>query len=542
MSRSTPSATPATAPLDRQADLSPAEARRADALAEYGTGVSEEIRGDLDGALERYQRALDLDPQNTVLAIRLGQIYTTRRDITNAVSVLESATKANPNNPELSYWLGFVYRSDNQNEKAIAAFQHTLKLNPTNLNALGGLLDMYALKDSAAEAVKLFDRAFHQKVNESSYWTRLGDYYAAVSRQKPSWAQKIDRKRIQECYEKALTLTPNDIDIQMRLADAYADNGEFQRAADSYAGILAKNPNTPRIRERLAANYIRADQKEKAAAVLEEVIKREPLQYGIYNYLGEIYEELGKHEKAISNYQQSLVVNPNQAENYSLITALQLDTKQIDQAMQTLIAWKEKFPTDFRVPYFIGLIQTDRKQYTNAVASFSDAESLAQESTPDVKLSSKFYFSYGAACERAGNCDRAVALFRKCLELDPADHAASNYLGYMWADKGVHLEEALDLIRKAVKLEPDNGAYLDSLGWVLFKLGRNEDALVQLQHAVDLIKDDPTLLGHLADVLLKLGKTGEALTVLQHANGIEPDNKDISEKLQKLKGNQSAVH
>ena len=542
MSRPAASKGPVAGPLDGAADLSPAQTRHAEALAEYATGVSAEFRGEMDDALSRYQRALQLDPQNTALAVRLGQIYATRRDITNAVSVLESSVKANPNNAELSYWLGYIYRSDNQNEKAITAFQETLKLDPTNLNALGGLLDIYALKDSSAEAVKLFDRAFHQKVDVGSYWMRLGDFYTAVSRQKPTWAQKIDRKRIQQCYEKARALTPDDTEVEIRLADTYADNGEFQKAADAYAKLLVQNPDTPRIRERLAANYIRADQKEKAAAALEEIIKREPLQFAIYNYLGEVYEDLGQHEKAISNYQQSLVVNPNQPENYSLITALQLDSKQTDQAVQTLATWKGKFPADFRVPYFTGLIQTDRKQFTDAVASFADAESLAKESGPDVKLSSKFYFSYAAATERAGDYDKAVSLFQKCLQLDPADHAACNYLGYMWADKGVHLQEALDLVQKAVKLDPDNGAYIDSLGWVLFKLGRNEEALVQLRRAVDLIKDDATLCGHLADVLLKVGKTEEALAVLHHASELDPVNKEISEKLQKLKGNQSAVH
>jgi tetratricopeptide (TPR) repeat protein len=87
-----------------------------------------------------------------------------------------------------------------------------------------------------------------------------------------------------------------------------------------------------------------------------------------------------------------LVIKPNQPENYAQIAALQLDSKQVDEALKTLATWKEKFPTDFRVPYFTGLIQTDRKQYAAAVASFEDAETLARESPEDSKLSSKFYF------------------------------------------------------------------------------------------------------------------------------------------------------
>jgi tetratricopeptide (TPR) repeat protein len=337
----------------------------------------------------------------------------------------------------------------------------------------------------------------------------------------------------------------NDSDLELRLADTYADNGAFQKAADAYSRLLARDPEgqlSRVIRERQAANYIRADQKEKAAAALEEIIKHEPLAYTVYNYLGELYGELGKTDKAISNYQQSLAVKPKQPDNYWQITALQLDAKQIDGALETLATWKSNFPTDFRVPYFIGLIQTDRKQFTNAVASFADADTLARESPDQGKLSSRFYFSYGAACERAGDPDKAITLFHKCLQLDPDDHTACNYLGYMLADKGADLDEALTLIQHAVKLDPDNGAYLDSLGWVLFKLGRNDEALVQLRRAAQFLKDDAIVFSHLADVLIKVGKPDEALTVLQHASEMEPGNKEISEKLQKLKSNQSAAH
>jgi tetratricopeptide (TPR) repeat protein len=522
--------------------LTPAEDHKAEALAEYATGYSFEIRSDLDGALEHYTRAVEFDPGNTALAIRIGQIYATKRDVTNAVTVLEAALKANPTDGDVAYWLGFVYRTDSQNGKAAAAFRQAVKSAPSRVDALGGLLEILILQDDSKEAIKLLDHAFHEKIELGSYWSRLGDFYAVVFRQKPSWGQKIDRKRIQQCYEKALGYDPGDMEIEFRLADAYTDSSDYQKSADLYAKLLAANPEAPLIRERLAANYIRADQKEKAVAVLEDIIKRQPLAYAIYNDLGELYGELTNTEKAISNYQQSLVIKPNQPENYAQITALQLDSKQIDEALKTLGTWKQKFPADFRVPYFTGLIQTDHKEYSAAVASFTDAETLARESPDDAKLSSKFYFSYGAACERAGDADKAVKLFRKCLELDPEDDTAANYLGYMWADKGTNLEEALGLIQRAVKLDPNNGAYLDSLGWVLFKLGRYDEALVQMRRAVEYMKDDATVLDHLAEVLLKLGKTDEAVSILRQATKLEPDNKDISGRLQQLKGNQSAAH
>jgi tetratricopeptide (TPR) repeat protein len=337
-------------------------------------------------------------------------------------------------------------------------------------------------------------------------------------------------------------LAPEDTDVVMRVADAYADNGDFTEAAKAYAKLLANQPDAPQIRERLALNYIRANQKEKAAAVLEEIINREPLHFGIYNYLAEVYEDLNQDEKAISNYQQSIVINPNQLLPYLRETLLQLKLKQIDAATKTLNTAKEKFPTAYFIPYYFGLLYSEQKDYGKAIVSFADAEALATTSPDGVKLDGRFYFYYAAACERQGDFDKAVSLFRKCIELDPENDGACNYLGFMWADKGIHLEEALDLIQKAIKLDPDNGAYIDSLGWVLFKLGRTDEALVQLKRAVTITKDDATVFDHLADVLLKLGKTDEALLALRRAKELDPDNKSISEKLQKLNGNQSAAH
>jgi tetratricopeptide (TPR) repeat protein len=289
-------------------------------------------------------------------------------------------------------------------------------------------------------------------------------------------------------------------------------------------------------------NYIYSNQKEKAAAVIEDIIKREPLHFGIYNLLGEIYENLDQDEKALSNYQQSLVVNPNQLLPYVRVVSMQLHFKQYDAAATTLSTFKEKFPATFFVPYCQALMHSEKKEYAQAAVSFADAESLAATSPGEARLDDRFYFYYAAACERSGDFDKAVSLFRKSIQLDPDNHGACNYLGFMWADKGVHLDEALNLIQKAVRLDPDNGAYIDSLGWVLFKLGRDEEALMQLQRAIELVKDDAVVFDHLADVLLKLGKTDEAIAALRRASELDPGNQQITDKLHKLNASQSAAH
>jgi tetratricopeptide (TPR) repeat protein len=107
-----------------------------------------------------------------------------------------------------------------------------------------------------------------------------------------------------------------------------------------------------------------------------------------------------------------------------------------------------------------------------------------------------------------------------------------NYLGYMWADKGVNLDEAQRLITQALEIEPDNGAYLDSLGWVYFKQGKYADALAQLRKAEGKLKEpDPTVFEHLGDVLDKLGQREEAVGYWKKAAELDPKNEELARKL-----------
>jgi tetratricopeptide (TPR) repeat protein len=126
-------------------------------------------------------------------------------------------------------------------------------------------------------------------------------------------------------------------------------------------------------------------------------------------------------------------------------------------------------------------------------------------------------FLLGSAYERTGQRPRAVAEFRRVLEIDPDFHAALNYLGYTYAESGENLEEALSLAGRAVALEPDNGAYVDSLGWTYYQLGRHEQARNFLERAVRLEPADATLQEHLGDVYVALGQKERAREAYRRA-------------------------
>ena len=126
---------------------------------------------------------------------------------------------------------------------------------------------------------------------------------------------------------------------------------------------------------------------------------------------------------------------------------------------------------------------------------------------------------------------------KKAMELNPKNAAALNYLGYTWAEMGIQLDEAEDLITRALKLQPNDGFYIDSLGWVYYQKGEYPRAVEQLERAVEITVDDPTIIEHLADAYEKVGKSDRAVTRYREALKRTKENdqiKRIRDKIQRL--------
>jgi len=142
-------------------------------------------------------------------------------------------------------------------------------------------------------------------------------------------------------------------------------------------------------------------------------------------------------------------------------------------------------------------------------------------------------FSLGAAYERLGRFGDADSVFQTIIAVDSSNAPALNYLGYMYADSGIHLDTSLRLIERAVDLEPENGAYLDSYAWVLYRLGRIDEAEIQIRKAIEhTIQEDPVVYEHFGDILARQGRMPEACDQWGKALELDPENETIKEKLQ----------
>jgi Flp pilus assembly protein TadD len=145
-----------------------------------------------------------------------------------------------------------------------------------------------------------------------------------------------------------------------------------------------------------------------------------------------------------------------------------------------------------------------------------------------------FYFR-GICYERSHQWPKAEADLKKALDLFPEQPHVLNYLGYSWVDQGVHLDEGMDMIKRAVQQRPDDGYIVDSLGWAYFRTGNYPEAVKQLERAIELKPEDPTINDHLGDAYWRIGRTLEAKFQWAHARDLKPDPEDLPKIEAKLK-------
>ena len=248
--------------------------------------------------------------------------------------------------------------------------------------------------------------------------------------------------------------------------------------------------------------------------------------------LADLYESLKKPELAIKAYER-VPANSPLHRNAAIQMATNLDSlDRPDEAEKQLDALIKEHPDDLEAITALGNVQRGRKKFAECANTYSKAVALVPQQE---KANWVLFYFRGICYERAHQWPNAEADLKKALELFPEQPHVLNYLGYSWIDQGVHLDEGMDMIKRAVQQRPDDGYIVDSLGWAYYKLGNYEEAVKQLERAIELKPEDPTINDHLGDAYWRVGRTLEARFQWAHARDLKPDPEDLPKIEAKLK-------
>ncbi len=248
--------------------------------------------------------------------------------------------------------------------------------------------------------------------------------------------------------------------------------------------------------------------------------------------LADLYESVKKPALAIKAYER-IPENSPLHRNAAIQMAANLDSlDKPEEAQKHLEALIKEHPEDIEAIMALGNVLRGHKKFAECADVYSKA--VATLAHPEKANWVVFYFR-GICYERSHQWPKSEADLKKALELFPEQPHVLNYLGYSWVDQGEHLDQGMDMIKRAVQQRPDDGYIVDSLGWAYFRIGNYPEAVKNLERAIELKPEDPTINDHLGDAYWRVGRVLEARFQWAHARDLKPDPEDLPKIEEKLK-------
>ena len=458
-------------------------------------------------AQKSYQKVLDIERDNEDALTGLALVYSDLGDNRKAAELLKVLADKNPTPRSLTA-LAAAYEQMRDFKGAAGVLRKLLETNPANEREVQRNLaqDLMLSQDYAA-SLAVYNQLVMDDPADAQSYLRMSQIYR----------QQRDFAKAREANDKAKAVEPNSIEIRYNEVNILEAEDRATEATKLLKDILdsttkrnynqAERGNRTALLDRLARLYMSMDQTDQAIDVYRQISDVDPtLAPRTSAQVIDTYRAAKEFTKAQQEADAAIKKFPDDRMIRMTRDSLLAEMGKIDEAaadLKKLLNGKE----DRDVYVSLANTYEKGKRWDDMGKALDAAEKLS-ESTED---KTGIWFMRGAMLERMKKLDKAEVEFRKVLKADPDNAGAMNYIGYMLADANLRLEESLDLITKALDIEPGNGAYLDSLGWVQYRLGRLEDAEKNLRRALEKTPRDPTVHDHMADILMKESKVKEAV-------------------------------
>jgi len=437
--------------------------------------------GLIDKAIEYYNKIAELDSVPESIIRNLADFYSRLGNISKAEYYYDKLIKTSEDDKFWRLQLASVYLMNDKPDKAKVIYQDLVREDSVNYSAYLGLANVYEYQNDISTADSLYTIVVEQNWDDAGILNML----------LPAFMNIENNEMAVRITHRVIELYPDDYLAQRKYALLLFTIRDFEKSDSVLTAIselVNDDPIVPYYRGRIAIeaeNYIQAESLFVISIGLEDSLYQ--------SWIG-----LANARNSLKGYESALAV---------------LDSALI------------KCPADsIEIFYYTGVFLSREEKYARAVDYFLRLLA-AQPDDSDAK------FNLAAAYERSRQIDKSERIFLELLDSEPDNPVVLNYLGYMYADNGIKLKEAKKLIKKALKINPDNGAYLDSYAWVMYKMGKYKEALKYQLKAIEASEGDAILFEHMGDIYFALDQKVEALDNWGRALELDPDNELIKEKM-----------
>jgi len=525
----------------------PAAEINPDAYDHYTNATIYEEEHAFDEAIKEYEQALSYQPDSYDIRLALGSLYL---NLSRPQQALDTFLPIEEKDSKIYGLMGDCFRELGNHKQAEDAYQMAWQQDSTDVNFNYNLGIYAAQANNLDKAAGYFRRAAQYSMN-ADLFERIAEMYSsaqmydsAASFMKSALQLDQDNAKrygqyalylhqagkhdeAKQVLTRGITLHPDDPLLLAQLLESYniEDNKDSVRIiADRLLGLDDSEVDLD-VLQRIAVVLMREKMPELSQQFFDRILQVDKdNRYALF-YLGRYAIQGQQYDSAQVYFKHLIAVDSTVPDGWTNLAYTLQQQDKPDSAMKVLES-------------ALGRVQDDQNNIRLFMAQLLSSQNMSDSAIVMLRQvvdnggdTVRALFQTGAEYEKMGNFDKAVEAFELLLTIDPDHDGALNFLGYMLADKGVRLNDALTMIQKAVKADPENGAYLDSYAWVLYKLGRYSEALAQIRKAIAKVPNDPVVFEHLGDIHAALGNTKEARDAWQKALAADPGNKELQEKL-----------
>jgi tetratricopeptide (TPR) repeat protein len=528
------------------------EKKNPKAVELFVEGTTYETTGNYSSALLSYQEALIYDSTSASLLFSIAKAYLQLGKEESAMHTLRRCVSIDPDQLEAQELLARIYASQgwwplvekkylyilerdsaytdayynlalfylrqNDREKAVQMYRKVLKFQEyPDPQVLLGLGELYLDMKQFDEAEAMYDRLIEYDPQEG-----FGYYGRGLARESVG-----DTVRAIFSYRQALQFGPDLTEARERLGRLYQLQEQWQDALDLFREGITRDSTEISNYLEMAIVYRRQDDSTSAAQLYPRIIDRFPnrwearLDYGRFLLDEQIYNQ------AYPQFREVVKLDSNIAWGwmFSGMSLVHLDS--LDQSIPYLERSLKLAPNDPLGNYYLGTVYMQQEVWRKARPLLQ----LALQYRPEWISALN---ALATVCDGMQEYAESDSLYERALKLDPNNSLLLNNFGYSLSVRGTRLDEALAMAQRALENQPENGAYLDTVGWIYFKLGDYPKAVEYIRRALEIRPDHVEVMGHLGEVYGTMGQTEEAIHVLNHALTLEPDNSEIQQLLDRL--------
>lgn len=461
--------------------LSPANRVYLESLAEIYVEAFE-----LDGAIAEYEAIVGLDSTYEQAWLNLARLLQVRTP-SKAIEIYQQIIDRFGPTGDAYFQLAQIYNSMNKLDKATDAIKGMLATDPSSVEIKKALGDSYLRRDSADAALRI--------------------------------------------YDELAELHPENLELRASIAHAYLVKQDYNHAAQQFETVMTKDTLSVDDQLRFGQIFVSFVQKDTAVApyaikLFERILAAYPSDWRPYWFLGAIDNVIKDDSSAMMNFRKVKELAGWNPDGWVGIASIYYDQNKFEDAISVLNDAKKIIPEEFRIYFLLGISYQRQHKPIDAASALEKALQLNEKNVDALT-------ALGLVYDEMKRHEDSDSMYERAIRIDPANHLLLNNYGYSLAERGLQLERAMAMSKDAVHQQPTNQSYLDTYGWIYYRMGQYEEAERYVRKAIEFGSQSPVIHEHLGDIYFKLSKKENAMEYWQKAFQLDSTNTLLKGKIQR---------